>query len=458
MDSKLSSKIHVEKHLDSEIQWFPTLYKHRDSKKSLMWRGGFKNPNMYFEHGTLDGKIQLSETEVKTNKTSRDIYEQAELELKNRYTQKYVTLLYRPIVTRCGINSEFVELERTSDGGSGKKDSCLIPDASDSNAESEHKKYKDDLMATRITDDIPREVMMANKWDPVKTKLVFPVAVQPKLDGIRLTCLFSNEDQQNKKLKYFSRNNKSFDYMHEFFGDEILILMKEIESSTDLNVELDGELYTPDKTFEEITSIVRKTINIDPRISELNYYIFTFRPIDSSKPKSLDFSKRNLMLEKAFKKHKFTKLKLVKTQIAHNSDEILRYHDEFVKNGFEGIMIYNTTADYKQGRSSNLLKYKVFSDEEGEVVGVTCGKGKEKDCAILEIKIKIENPDSGSRSSEPAEYKVVNMRPSGSFERRQQWLKNPELIIGKIVTYTYQEKTKYGIPRFPVVKEIRDYE
>ena len=50
------------------------------------------------------------------------------------------------------------------------------------------------------------------------------------------------------------------------------------------------------------------------------------------------------------------------------------------------------------------------------------------------------------------------VRPKGSLEKREFWLKNKLKFIGKFLTVQYQNLTDAGIPRFPVGIGIRDYE
>jgi len=47
---------------------------------------------------------------------------------------------------------------------------------------------------------------------------------------------------------------------------------------------------------------------------------------------------------------------------------------------------------------------------------------------------------------------------AGSVGRRREWLSHPEEIIGKQVTFRYQELSAENVPRFPRGVEVRDYE
>ena len=56
--------------------------------------------------------------------------------------------------------------------------------------------------------------------------------------------------------------------------------------------------------------------------------------------------------------------------------------DEFYKNilklGGEGIMIKDPISQYKEGRSSDMLKYKPSYDREAIIIGHSPGNGKYK--------------------------------------------------------------------------------
>jgi len=46
----------------------------------------------------------------------------------------------------------------------------------------------------------------------------------------------------------------------------------------------------------------------------------------------------------------------------------------------------------------------------------------------------------------------------GTDEAKQEMWKNKDSYIGQVATVKFQEKSKYGIPRFPKVKEVRPNE
>ena len=84
-------------------------------------------------------------------------------------------------------------------------------------------------------------------------------------------------------------------------------------------------------------------------------------------------------------------------------------------------------------------------DEEVLIVGIDrLAKGTEEGAAVLSVQDQQGN--------------VFPARPRGSIERRRLWAQQPERIVGKTATIRFQERSIHGVPRFPVVVAIRNYE
>jgi DNA ligase OB-like domain len=253
-------------------------------------------------------------------------------------------------------------------------------------------------------------------------------------------------------------------------------------------------MYCPGIKFQELISIVRTSDFNHPLLSMLELYIFDIYLIDNP-----PFEYRRCILEKAmytYRVDKFgylsegmvggrheaiadnrtrdehssksmiypieaippgkTKLFLTILYHAYTYEDIQRAHDYFVSLGYEGSMIkkYSNGAtkgtksyiesQYLFGKGIHILKYKYFTTKEAKCVEVRNSKGREEGCALLIL----EN-ESGKRFS---------VRMKGGFDRRREWLQNPNLVLNKPVTYKYQELTDDGIPRFPIGLEVRDYE
>jgi DNA ligase-1 len=116
---------------------------------------------------------------------------------------------------------------------------------------------------------------------------------------------------------------------------------------------------------------------------------------------------------------------------------------EFIAEGYEGAMLRNSNGPYKQNnRSSDLQKYKEFQEEEYKIVDFTQGEGRDEGTVIWICEIA-----DGTR---------FNVRPRGTVEHRKDLFNNASKSIGSALTVIFQELSKFGVPRFPVGKSIRD--
>lgn len=304
------------------------------------------------------------------------------------------------------------------------------------------KKYREGY---RTPEDKPplKGPMLAQKYVYQKTKLSFPVGVTVKLDGIR--CLVRYDD----KIYYRSRNNKEYNHLSVFDNDIKLFL-----SFLHPNIELDGEMFSEHLNFNKIASIFRKEVNTneDDLKENIKYYIF-----DSNQ--DLPYELRWKELYDAYCSYlnetKDHLVVLLNNHWASSHEDIKKIHDVSIENGFEGTMIrkchFSDRTDkgyecslYRPGRRTNILKFKNMIDEEATIEKIISGKGRESGKALLGVRDIRGN------------FFIV--RPSYTFKEREEWFKNPNLVLGKQITIVFQELSEDGVPRFPVGKIIRDYE
>jgi DNA ligase-1 len=268
--------------------------------------------------------------------------------------------------------------------------------------------------------------MLAQSFDLNHSKIVYPCFVQPKLDGCR--CIVY---QQKDKIMFQSRTGSYFTSLLHLENE----LKKWFEKYPDKI--LDGELYTSELPFEVRTGLIKKKkINETDTewIQKIKYHIY-------------DIVNENMYIDRYNEILKIMNplppfLSIVETILIQNVTEIKTYHQHFTSNGYEGIIIRNTNAPYqKQFRSPNLLKYKTFQENEYEIVDFKEGIGREVGCVLWICK-----------TNQGQEFSV---RPKGSLEYRKQLYQQGDTYIGKKLTVIYQELSEYGVPRFPVGKDIR---
>lgn len=377
-----------------EIWKLPILYRKDARERDSFWQIGFDGVNnLVMSFGKVDGKPRTTQTLI-TPKVKRNMQQQALLEARHRYQNKI------------------------------KKDGYKLSIEDKQEEEEDEEKGKAPIPKT----------MLAKTWFPEKTKVKYPVATQPKLDGIR--CLIYLDDDEKVVLR--SRNGNFFCFLDNL-RQELKLFFKYFPKGTIF----DGELFDVGLDFTLITSIVRRTVTRHPDEDLLKYYTY-----DVILPDNPNYNKRLSLLEKsysAFKKGKSVNyLKLVLTEEANNKDDLFSHYEKYISDSYEGLIIRNYSAKYETKRTANLLKYKDFQEEEGKVVGIQEALGTEEGAAILII-------------LDPRGNKVP-VRFIGSIERRREWTKNPDLVLDKLATIRFQELSKDGIWRFPVGKDIRDYE
>jgi len=322
--------------------------------------------------------------------------------------------------------------------------------ASEEKAISEAQSLFDKKVKARYTADINTlnqtdlvYPMLALEYKKHRDKVIFPCLVQPKIDGIRVT-ITRKKNGNYTEILYRSRSCNTFTTLTHF-NPFINYLLDQLPEETIL----DGEIYTPEFSFEEIVGMVRRD---QPSIEATKLELYLFDII--TKDRNLTFEKRQNLLRNAIEKlDKATdspfdvcnSIGFVRAFEVRTHEAIQKYHDKFVGQGYEGVIIRNKESLYLQNfRSQDLLKYKQFIEEEYKIVGGKSGEGLDQDCVTFICQTK--------------DGKTFECKPKGSRELRKKWLEEIDQIIDKKLTVKYQNLTNDNIPRFPVGKAIRDYD
>jgi len=389
----------------------PRLYRIGANGKISAWEISFDGENLVMRWGQFEGFDQGKFRESRRRvipKGSLNVYEQARSEAESRWKRKK---------DRDGYSEELP----------GKAETLLI--------------------------DMP--AMLGNRWEPDQTETQirrWPVWVEEKLDGIR--CRAYRNPDGTILLK--SRTNLTFNHLNHIredlrqFFPYLESILRERVPDVGNNYFIDGELYSQELTFDRINGISRLSAGSppDPHETLIKYYMF-----DLAMPGDRTYDERWWLLYTAFqefvKKYPESNLKIIIPLIANSKEDILKAHQYYIDQGYEGVIIRKidgkTQAERKESyyvtrRSNAILKYKTFEDEEGEIIGAEEGTGTEKGAVVWVVK----SPNGATFS----------VRPRGSIETRkeyyQAWLKNPRQFIGLKYRYRFQERTPEGKPRFPV--------
>jgi len=309
------------------------------------------------------------------------------------------------------------------------KSYCTAEEQAQKQAKALHKK-KIDLGAFENIDDIDKPVffkpMLAHDFNDYKSKIKYPVASQPKLDGVRAIVQESGTTSRNGK------DLVSAPHIHD-------ALKPLFEKYPDLV--FDGELYAHKSDgidFNKIISCVRKTkptqADLDESKQNIQYWIY-------------DLPSQVGSFEERFKALCDLDLpsccRIVSTDQVHTMEYIMKMYKEYMEDGYEGQIIRILDSEYENKRSKSLLKHKTFFDQEFTILGVNEGIGK------LTGKV-------GTLMFE-IDGKPFNAAVNGDHEYLEKLFKSGTLI-GKQATVKYFELTTDGIPRFPKTISVRDFE
>ena len=272
---------------------------------------------------------------------------------------------------------------------------------------------------------------------------------QPKLDGIR--CIAMREG-------LFTRSGKKITAC-----PHISVALEDFFEKYP-NATLDGELYNHKykDDFNKIIHLVRKQNLTDEHLMEsrrmIQFHIYDAPVIGKDNPfrkggcytEKDYFSDRMSVLEAQFANmyHQVDEevdfCPIVETTEIHGREQLDRCYEDYVEAGYEGQMV-RIDGPYENKRSPKLLKRKEFVDEEYTILGYEEGEGNR----VGTIKhFKFKNKDGRDFKS--------NVK--GSFEYLTELLEKADSLIGKEATIKYFNLTPDGVPRFPYVIAIRDYE
>ena len=284
--------------------------------------------------------------------------------------------------------------------------------------------------------------VLANKYNPKRLeKSKNDWYISRKLDGVR--CLILIEPKK-KSVKFFSRTGKEF--------HTLLILKNEILQNIGLfneAVVLDGEIVSMKNGVEDFTNLMKEIKKKNHIIKNPKYFIF-----DMLKKEDFFNLKSEEIYSERLKKLKKINIYFVFLEVLeqnkYTDDDFLKLIEKSEKNNWEGLML-REDVKYEGKRTNSLLKYKKMHDEEYKVIDIIKGPWRE-----ISKETKLENTIE-TMVAVIIDYKDTKVGSGFSLEERKHFYKNPESIIGKIITVQYFEKTKDSL-RFPIFKYLHGNE
>jgi DNA ligase-1 len=232
-----------------------------------------------------------------------------------------------------------------------------------------------------ITYGIPIRMMLASRvpYGEIIEKLGTPFTAENKLDGERLQI-----HKQGEEVKLFSRRSLE---ISEQYPDVCKMVTENIQVD---DVIIEGEVVAIDSFYEkmlpfQVLSKRRRKYDVEDIIKEVPVCLFLFDLLKYKNESYIDksFLVRRKKLEEIVSER--DELRLVKSQLIYNTDELLDFFNKARTEGNEGIMAKSIKEDsiYQAG-NRGFLWIKLKGLEGGKLkdsvdvvlVGAFYGKGR----------------------------------------------------------------------------------
>lgn len=296
------------------------------------------------------------------------------------------------------------------------------------------------LPVYRTTADGSLLPMLAKVYDNVNNKLFNKVPYylgQWKINGLR--CFISayvNSGNMFKPigLKFQSREGTYWNSL-SYLEDYLLSVLdnKLLERMVDENYILDGEVYLPGHTVNEINHFVK-----DPKCAEnklLQYWCYDIAIEDTMQDKRMNFllsrqgnCVKTFTSKEAHLNNKDRLIVLPNLDINDN-DTAVRCRDTYIALGFEGLIMRKPDAEYQYGkRNQSMIKFKAVTDGKFKIVDIYPEGVKRPDIPLLLCRNDVNDATFECHLSETLDF-------------QREVLKNKEQFIGKVLFITYGERS-----------------
>lgn len=215
---------------------------------------------------------------------------------------------------------------------------------------------------------------------------------------------------------------------------------------------LDGEIYKSGWSLNNISGICRsQKTAYDGK--DLEFYWYDIADLSqpfSERYKTMQAWSKELQLSEFDPERHLSDdqlhIQFLPQVLIKGFNNMQKLHDEYVSEGWEGLVVRQAKSLYKPGtRSNDWIKIKIYIDTEYPIVGLAEGLREEDMCFILET-------PNGQR---------FNCKPMGDRDLKHWYHEHINELIGKMLTIKYFEMSGVEgseVPQQPIGIAIRDYE
>lgn len=267
----------------------------------------------------------------------------------------------------------------------------------------------------------PLEEKRIEKWG-------WPVIVQPKLDGERCRAKW---DHEYGWFFLSSEENliRSIPHIKDFFD-------KNFTTEEQRAVEFDGELYHHGVPFNELHSVIGRTKNLHEEHTLVEFHCFDIVNPVLYQAERISFLRNNYSDSEFFK--------LVPFDLIDDYQRLIARYNEYLEQGFEGIIVRKIDGVYVRRRSTEIMKFKPRKTDHYRIVGY-----KEE--------ISKDGIPKGSLGAFICETDGNEFSVGSGFtqEQRAVFWAHRDSFIGRFLQINYQHTLK-DTPRFGVFVQVLD--
>lgn len=280
--------------------------------------------------------------------------------------------------------------------------------------------------------------MLAKTYSGNVWKKVSCMYGQYKINGLRciITAYTQNDMFKPIRLRFQSREGIIWNTL-ENLNDYLLSIIPAniIRDMIDGYVALDGEIYLPGYTINQINHFVKDANCVENKLLQFWCYDIMMEGNQAHRNMYRYHIKKPTSFN-SIKEHYNNKERLIilHNKYITNDNEAIDARNHFINLGFEGLILRNAKTDYQYGRRRANYMEKFKDAAEGDFIILDIYKEKKRDLPILLCKNDINN-------------EKFETRLSTSHIVQQEVLFDSQSYIGRTVHIEYGERS--GIARVP---------
>lgn len=280
--------------------------------------------------------------------------------------------------------------------------------------------------------------MLAKTYNGNVWKKVSCMYGQCKINGLRciITAYTQNDMFKPVKLRFQSREGIIWNSL-ENLSDYLLSVIPTsvIKDMIDGYVALDGEVYLPGYTINQINHFVKDSNCVENKLLQFWCYDIMMEG-DQRRRNYYRYGIKSPTSFYNIENHygNIERFIVLPSRYINNDNEAIETRNHFINLGFEGLILRNPDMDYQYGRRRANYMEKFKDAAEGDFIILDIYKEKKRDLPILLCKNDIND-------------EKFETRLSVSHIVQQEVLFDSQSYIGRTVHIEYGERS--GVTRVP---------